>query len=442
VPVQEKHSAEFDTYLLARYIVGSDPVRIRRGVSGDGLSVLKAFVKLPFYDVMTAEVGRYGEKGEEYRADTPGKRPYWAPRLHNRDYDAVKLYGGVNIIDENASWTLLECLSIYSYAPPNDTFSFGPFSNGAAGSFNTGALWVIKLGKVLGRHYTHQSNDYTFINTSQSPDLPPIGGYSGASSLPKQQLGGKGKSYAPGKGKSGPSTSGKAKTGGKDKDKTGKDADAPLTLPPAVLKQIIAGLLPGLEAVVRDNINPKRVATQLTPIIKQNLQPKPGKPKTPDYVNAQTKQISAHVQAASNEVVDEVKTLKTSLGELQSTVDNLPWPEARQGAGTVARGSTQSNRNTYVPVHYEPDLDALHAQHNAKHDALRKRHNASRKRRMEASAANDKATAAAALAAEQVARKIREDEAEANAEEAEYAMLQKDHEIERLRLMLKEKRQK
>ena len=67
-------------------------------------------------------------------------------------------------------------------------------------------------------------------------------------------------------------------------------------------------------------------------------------------------------------------------------------------------------------------------------DAMHYRHNASKRRREVATAASARAATAAAVAAELADRQNRENTAETNREEAEFALLQRDQEIERLKL--------
>jgi hypothetical protein len=254
----------------------------------------------------------------------------------------------VNVFDEGASWTVFQCMGIRSFTPPDNTFSFGPFSNGADGTFYTNNLWVVKLGKVLSRHYTHKSGDYTFIPTSQKPDLPPIGGIA-----------------PPGKGK-GPGKGGWGKAKGSRSAKgaaKAKKGEVPVNLEPAAgfppgitLQQLIASLLPGIEAAVRENVAPsvadipKNVATHLGPIIKSTLS-KPG--KKPDWAGIQARQITDSVKEATVEVVDEVKTLQSSVDDLRSDLARGQLPVVAKKSveeGTVTGGHAEHNTDASVTV--------------------------------------------------------------------------------------------
>ena len=125
------------------------------GVCEDGGAVLDVCVRWGFYEVMTAPVGFRGEKGEEYRADVdPSKRAYWRPRLHNRTYTHVKVYGGVNVPTQSAPWTVFKFEYIHHRLVVTGHFTCGPYSNNQSLTFHCDEMWAIGLGVVCARQRT------------------------------------------------------------------------------------------------------------------------------------------------------------------------------------------------------------------------------------------------------------------------------------------------
>jgi hypothetical protein len=122
----------------------------------DGKAVLKLCVEMPMYEVMTCKVGVRGEKREDYRMDKKGKRKHWEPRLVGRRYDLVKVYGGTNIFDEAAPWTLFKWRRNEESILSTRVFTAGPYSNGALREFPVRKgfpLHTVHLGVVVGRHH-------------------------------------------------------------------------------------------------------------------------------------------------------------------------------------------------------------------------------------------------------------------------------------------------
>ena len=131
--------------------------------------VLKFCLEGGAYDVMTAPVGRRGEKGEEYRSAVD----FWNSRLcFNGDVRELKAYsyalgfGRVNTFDRNADWCLWKFTShrmVRNAAAVITTV--GPYSNGYQKQF-TGSIWEIVLGEVVRKHQNRrhcavQSNQQT-----------------------------------------------------------------------------------------------------------------------------------------------------------------------------------------------------------------------------------------------------------------------------------------
>lgn len=123
---------------------------------------LLACVSLDFYHLMVA-----GEKTEEYRSDKTDST-YWRSRLANgREYDQVKLYGGVSVPTERASWAVFNWLGTRTMSPKGGTFTCGPYSNGSTRTFPATTMWAIQLGVVVARNYT--MTDFNLKNFPQGP---------------------------------------------------------------------------------------------------------------------------------------------------------------------------------------------------------------------------------------------------------------------------------
>jgi hypothetical protein len=131
IDVTAENAADFDLYLTSLLDPDVEEVSFVRGdYTEEGEDrILKMYVPYPWYAVMTAHPGGYGEKTEEYRVETPGKT-YWKSRLAGRDYDIVKIYGGTRCIDERACWTMFRCKYVKDIIPENGTLTIGPYSNG------------------------------------------------------------------------------------------------------------------------------------------------------------------------------------------------------------------------------------------------------------------------------------------------------------------------
>ena len=149
-------SERFDAALASRFSLAFEEVwQSVEGVCEDGGAVLEVCVCWGFYEVMTAAVGHRGEKREEYRADVDrSKRAHWRPRLHNRTYTHVKVYGGVNVPIQSAPWTVFKFEYIHHRLVGTGHFTCGPYSNNQSLTFHCNEMWAIGLGVVCARQRT------------------------------------------------------------------------------------------------------------------------------------------------------------------------------------------------------------------------------------------------------------------------------------------------
>lgn len=109
---------------------------------------LKLTVGADVYATMTAAVGSRGVKRKECRLTCK-----WVnSRLDGREYDFVKLYGGVPGFYEWASWTKFECDGYECVGEDGVDYEVEDYGDGFTLLFE-GRVWEIKLGKVVDRHY-------------------------------------------------------------------------------------------------------------------------------------------------------------------------------------------------------------------------------------------------------------------------------------------------
>ena len=330
--------------MLARFnfVAGETPVSvgILRGEDVDKRSVLKMTVALDFYHVLsTFAVGEYGEKRDDYRADKPDKRPYWHPRLHNRTYDVVKIYGGVSAFDDTASWTLFEFLGVTPMMPDAGSFTAGPYSNGASKTFSCKSMWAVHLGIVLGRHYTHRGNDY---QTLYHPQVWPTPVYN---QLHPRTSGGKSKPKPPG---------GKAKSKAvSKKGSKGNPVASAVNVPtvPTFTIQQIQQMQQVMSKIVRDNApTAKTMSAGLTPVLKKIVvdQAK-GKP---NWLAQHAQGIQKGVQNESNELKQRVAELSAKLQAAEKKImsslpTGSPSPHAHESPA-------KPGVNTLPPPHPQP----------------------------------------------------------------------------------------
>ena len=163
--------ARFDRALMHMFCVDYSEHEVQRPVLGEGESALPLCVEMQFYDVMACGIGARGEKTTDYRADKPGKRPYWHPRLEGRKYDYVVVYGGVNVPDPRAPWTMFKWERTRTMHLPTGSFVCGPYSNGSTKAFDVKKMWAVELGCAVQKHDPQHSLTRNLYAQTAGEDL-------------------------------------------------------------------------------------------------------------------------------------------------------------------------------------------------------------------------------------------------------------------------------
>ena len=153
--------------------------------------IFKFTIRYNAYETMTGEEGARGEKGSEYKYD----KEYWRSRLDpfvDSPPEFVQIYAGGSC-SEKYSTTRWECegvelVDLRSHQEPkfnythnrNDvegTLALGPYSTGFAPVWTVDAnepyVYAIRLGVVVGRHYTKTDRQTHALTRTGNPKLVP-----------------------------------------------------------------------------------------------------------------------------------------------------------------------------------------------------------------------------------------------------------------------------
>ena len=392
-PVSDADRRMFNAYLLAYLSPDYEPVSSIQGETGEGEEVLKMTLAQQFYDVITAPVGSWGEKCEEFRADNKkGKRPYWGPRLENRDgsvrpYYAVKVYAATQIIDEQRSWTLLRWQYTQSFTPESEEFVCGPYSNGGSKSFKADKVWAIGLGRVIGRHYTSDCWDNDFTHITQVESYPVLFGKGKGNST-----GGKSKTGGISKESKGTSSSTKKNTGAGDATESGLGeitADHPLMQ--MLLKSFVQQTRTAIEAG-RSATNKTLVSTldtKLTP-----LRNKINGLRAPPSADDITEAVGSHtdpMKATLHNLVESTAAIKNVVDQIPHSQRGPASPPAspsrtRTGGTTTTTTTTTTSSKTLSPNsfnHYKQMMKQQEKDRKAMYQRQQQRRAAERRRREE-----------------------------------------------------------
>lgn len=124
----------------------------KRGSKVQDARILKLPVSMPAYKAMTGRVGGRGFKGVEVRRCSNWNNS----RIEGRDYDFLKLYGGVNYCSEKVDWTLFELKDIKRAGREGSEYIVPDFGGDEFDFVVDGEVWLIRVGDILDRHYKHQ----------------------------------------------------------------------------------------------------------------------------------------------------------------------------------------------------------------------------------------------------------------------------------------------